>query len=280
MAWDVDASQERLGGRWSPLPLDQALEYLLASPGRVLPGYVLAMAPFTLCVLWLVDVVSALDSAAMPLVAAALTLATFWRWIVQAWVQRRIQNDLRGQPPLPLRGRIASILLLRLYANFLLTWGGLLIVLPIPGLFLSGFATPLMLEREGPTSARIAEGFKLLASRRRLLPLALALSAISVWAIVAVVAVHLLLLKTLLPQFLGIDTSELTVTLTGGAWLISVSYFLFIALDLYWTVASVFLFYDLLSRRLGTDLLRRVQTLAAELPPGQAGAHGAPGGGP
>ena len=72
---------------------------------------------------------------------------------------------------------------------------------------------------------------------------------------------ELTLLGTVLPSLLGLDAQDLRLTMQGPAWSLSVGYFLFVAFDLLWTVASVFVFYDLRSRRLGADLRLRVQAL-------------------
>lgn len=269
MTWERDALGA-LGGRSSVASLDQAAAYLRAFPERVVPLYLLAMAPFSLVMVYLVDAATAADYAAIPVGAGALVPATLWRWFFLAVLQRRIQEDLRGQPPLPLRSRLGAILYFRLLANLCQTWGGMIIVPAYYGFLTSSLVGPMLLERAGPAGARIKEGFTLVNSAgTRLHRVALSISLLFVWMIVVVVALHLALLFTVIPAFLGLDTNELAFTFSGAAWIIGMVYGLMVLLDFFWTVAGVFVFYDLLSRRLGTDLLRRTQALAAALPEGE-----------
>src|SRR5438105_3934179 len=111
-------------------PLDAGLEYLRAHLMRVLPLYLLAMAPLSLCALLIIDSISAGQRTALWLWALPVVPAMVWRWIGQAALQRRVQADLRGQPPLPLWPRLPAILVTRMLANLALLWGSFVVVPP------------------------------------------------------------------------------------------------------------------------------------------------------
>lgn len=81
-------------------------------------------------------------------------------------------------------------------------------------------------------------------------------------AVVAVFALHWFLMETVLPSLLGLNVEDLWLTLRGKAWVLCVAYFLFLAFDYFWTVASVMVFYDLQSRQLGSDLRLRLRLLS------------------
>jgi hypothetical protein len=191
-----------------------------------------------------------------------LTVATVWRWAWLGVVQRRVGADLRGDPPLPLRRRLMPILLARLVSNVAMTWGGILIVPMFYGFFVSGFATPLLLESEEPALPRLLRLLGWLHGwAGRLIHVSVALSVAMILAVVGVIVVQLLLVWVMLGSLLALDTSNLQLTMGSVAWVMCVSYFLFVLFDVYWTVASVILFYDLQSQRLGTDLRLRLRTL-------------------
>jgi hypothetical protein len=243
-------------------PLDAAVSYLRQRGLRVLPLYIMAMAPFSVAVLLLIDAITIQDRPAIAFACLLLTGATLWRWLGVAAVQRRVQHDLRGEPPLPLRKRAVSIVLAKLTLSPLVLWGSLVILPGIYGLFLSAVSVPVLLEAEGAATSRMLKAFGWVQDAvRRLSRVWLALVVLAGMAALAVLILHVFLLGTVLPSLLGIDAQDLRLTMQGPAWSLSVGYFLFVAFDLLWTVASVFVFYDLRSRRLGADLRLRVQAL-------------------
>jgi hypothetical protein len=242
--------------------LDVAVNYLRRFGHRVLPVYLVAMGPFSAAVLWLIDAIAAQDQSVLPFGCALLVLATLWRWGWLSVVQWRVQRDCRGEPPLLLRRRLAAILLLRLLAATSITWGLLLIIPFFYGFFAAGFIAPLLLEWEGPATARVFESLQRLQDARERLGRVLgALAAAGLAALVTAVVWHLLLLGTLLTSILGFETADIALTLRGTSWVLAVGYFLFVVFDVFWTVASVILFYDLQARRLGSDLRLRLRAL-------------------
>lgn len=264
MSHDAVRMADALGDRSATGPLDVALEYLRRRPERVVGLYVLAVAPMTLAMLWVIDVVTAQQRSALPLVCVALTAATVWRWAFQALMQARVQADLRLEQAKVTLWRLGSILVIRAMANALLTWGALFFIPALFGLWLAGFATPMVLDRQGSAAVKLRETWQWMQhSLGRLARITSALSLLLVLAVVGVFTLHGLLLGTVLPSFLGVDVSELALTMSGPGWWIAVGYFIFLGFDLFWTVASVMVFYSLRSSRLGTDLRVRLQELTA-----------------
>lgn len=242
--------------------LDAAVHYLRRFGHRVLPVYLVAMAPHSLTVLWLIDAIAAQDRSSLPLGCGLLALATLWRWGWLSLIQWRVQRDCRGEPPLPLRRRLAAILLLRLSAALAITWGMLVIVPFYYGFFAAGFLAPLLLEQPGSAVSRVIAGLpQLLNARKRLEKVFGALAAAGLAALLTTLVWHLFVLGTLLTSILGFETADVALTLRGTSWVLSVGYFLWVVFDVYWTVASVILFYDLQARRLGSDLRVRLRTL-------------------
>jgi hypothetical protein len=248
-----------LGGGPALLPMDLAAEYLRGRIWHVLPPFLLAVGPLSAAVLVAIDVSATQHRAAVAEAGVFLTVATIWRWVWLAVVQRRVQADLRGRPPAKLRRRIVPILLVRLFAFFAVVWGWFLIVPAFYGLLLGGLAAPMMLERQGPAWNQTRDALVWVhKSAGRLLKVTSALLVLALLTVVSVVALQLLLVNMILPSILGVDTADLALTVQSVSWVLCVLYFLFVVFDLYWTVLSVMLYYDLQSRRLGTDLRSRL----------------------
>ena len=90
------------------------------------------------------------------------------------------------------------------------------------------------------------------------------MTVIAVLLLVAIVIGQTILAQTVLPNLLGIDTADLNVTLDSWAWRLGILYFVFLLLDLFWTVASVLIYYDSQSRRTATDLRTRLAAVTRE----------------
>ena len=253
-----------LGGRSAVLPLDASIEYIRRHLWRVLPIYVVAIVPTSAVMLIIVDAVSSQHRSALRGACGLLTLASVWRWVFVAAVQRRVQEDLRGEPSHRLRANLHAILLLRLWACAAMLWGGLLIVPAFYGLFLSGFAAPAILESKASAWSHAKEVLALIhKSAARLGRASFALAVTIIVALISTMALHGLLVHQFLPGLLGLDAADLALTVQSVTWMICVAYFLFLVFDFYWAVGSVFLFYDLQARRLGTDLRMRLRGLEA-----------------
>ena len=241
-------------------PLDLAVEYIRLEGDRMMLWYLAVMAPMSLAVLWLIDALTGQRRSLMTPIAAALTVCTVWRWVFQAAMQRRIQMDLRGgQPAATLRQTWGSIIALRSLAFVATTWGSLLVIPAFFGFFMSGFAAPVIIEQDcgaGPALRAIVSWVH--KSGGRLFQIGLALAALGFLGAVAATAINGFILEVL-PMLLGIDTTQMEVSMRGASWKLCTLYLLFLAGDFYWTVASVFVMYELQSRRLGADLRARLK---------------------
>lgn len=243
-------------------PLDAAAEYLRERGPRVVPLYVVAMAPFSAAMLYVIDVVTSQFRSALPFACLLLSLATLWRWGWLAAAQRRVQEDLRGDPPLPLWGRLAKIVLAKLALSVVVLWGSLMVLPAFYGFFVSGVAVPVLLESAGPATRQLTRALSWVHDGAgRLSRVALALSLAVLLTALATLVLQLFLVHTVLPSLLGLEVADLRLTVWSAAWLLCLGYFLFVAFDLYWAVASVMVYYDLQSRRLGSDLRLRLRLL-------------------
>jgi hypothetical protein len=243
-------------------PLDAAARYVRVRGLRVLPAYVLGMIPMSVLALLLIDALSAQHRSVVAGCCAALVPATLWRWGWLARVQQIVQQDTQARPGLPLGPRLAGILLVRLYANVALTWGGALIFPSFYGLFAGSFAAPLRLERDGPL---LGETWRMLGlvhhAAGRLTCVLAAVAALGLALAVAILTAHYVVVGLILPSVLGVDTTGAILTMGSISWKLSVLYFLFLFLDYSWTIAAVFLYYDSQSRRTGSDLRARLHLL-------------------
>lgn len=255
-------------GRGSALePLDGALELMRTRLSTLLPIYVLAVVPLAAGGWLAIDAVTARDRAALVLVSAVLTLALPWRWAWLAVLQRRVQAELRGQPPLPVSHRLPAILIARLVAAFMLTWGIPLMVLPFWGIFFGGFAAPALLERDRRAMSELVQTLRWIGGAvGRLMRIALTLSIAGLVGLLAGVVLQVFLIQTILPSLLGIDTTGLLLTMQSTAWWMGFAFLFFLVFDFYWSIAAVTVFYDIQSRRLGSDLRWRLARLREAAP--------------
>ena len=248
-------------------PMDGALEYIRGHPERIVPGYILGMAPFSLALLLLFDTVSTGRISALPFGCVLLTAATFWRWAWLGFVQWRVQHDLRGEAPPHLWSQWAVFLFTRLVSSLMITWGSVAIFPAFYGFFLGGFAAPLLLEGDDPAIRKITSTLKLINTALvRLGKISLVLTLAMFLLCIGVAALHVFLLGSLLPGLLGLDVTDLSLTMSTTFWVLCVCYFLLVLFDFYWTVAAVMIFYDLRARRLGSDLRLRLQHIKAQKP--------------
>jgi hypothetical protein len=261
-ATDYDPRQVLQTQGPAALPLDAAVEYIRHHGLRLLPLYLISMAPISIIALFLIDAITAQHRSVLSAWCWALVPATLWRWVWLAKIQQLIQRDLQSRPGLRLRSRLLWILVARLYANVAFTWGSFIIAPSFYGLFAGSFAAPLLLERDGPL---LRESFQVLRwihhSAGRLMRVSIALSFLMLILTLAAFIVQYILVQTVLPGFLDVDTTSLGITMSSTAWRLTLLYFVTLLFDFFWTVASVFLYYDSQSRRTGSDLRARMSTL-------------------
>lgn len=248
-------------------PLDAAVDYVVRRPERVLPVYAIAMLPFSVVVVLLIDAITGEQRSRLETYCVYLVAATVWRWIGLTLLQDRVQRDLQGRRGARFWSRICQILMLRCFANGALTWGSILAGLPaFYGLFVGSFAAPLMLDNSDPTAARLKDILSWIHhSVWRLCKMVFVVTFLAGWLMVAILMSQRILVQTVLPSLMGMDTADLAVTISSWAWFLSVLYFVFLVIDLFWSVASVFIYYESQSRRMATDLQLRLQQVGSNL---------------
>lgn len=257
--------EREAGGDSCAAPLDDALTYVRYRGGGVLPMYLLAMAPHAMVMLMAVDALAMRSFAAVREVSVLLTVATLWRWVGLALVQRRVQIDLRGEAPSAIWRRLPGIVMVRLYANVAIVWGGLLVIPGFYGLLISTTVTPAFLEGDTSSWASLRRLFGWISGgSNRLLRTVAAASVIGLMLMLSLLFVQILLVYTALPSLLGLSASDLSLTVGSWSWVICMGYLLFLMMDFYWAIAGVFLYYDLQASRLGTDLRARLRRIEAE----------------
>jgi hypothetical protein len=245
-------------------PLDSAAEYIRHRLGEVIPLYVLAMLPYSIIVLLLIDAINSRQRLAVAQYCMYLVPATAWRWIWLARLQQRVQEDMQSRRAGRFWPRIPSILLLRVLASNAMVWGSFAVCVPtLYGLFVGGFAAPLLLENSDPAYGRFRSVISWVThSAWRLTRVALAVGVGAGLLAVVLFVNQLILAQFILPSLLGVDAAELNLTLNGWAWRLSFLYFFFLLVDCFWSVAAVILYHDSQSRRMATDLRIRLHNMA------------------
>ncbi len=242
--------------------MDSAAEYLRRNLAALLPLYVVAMLPFSAIMIATIDFVTSEYRAMTVLTSWLLVLATLWRWAWLAFLQRRVQTDIRGGEPHRIRGRLHSILFVRLVASVCATWGSFIIAPGLYGFLIGGMTTPLYLEPSDRPTAQIKRVISwITSSHMRLLKILTSLGFLYFISLICLYALIRIVVGTLLPSFLGIDPSDMGFTLSSWTGILVVSYLVGLIFDLYWAVLSVMIFYDLQSRRLAPDLRVRIRGL-------------------
>ncbi|HEY1684658.1 MAG TPA: hypothetical protein VGG19_07850 [Tepidisphaeraceae bacterium] len=256
------ASQLETGAAYTG-PLDAAIEYLRIRIGFILPIYVLAMIPHAIVIAWLIDAITAEQRSLMPRLCIYLCIATIWRWIGLAWIQQQAQRDLQLRPGRPLAKQLLPILLVRLFSNAVMSWGIFGAGIPsFYAIFSGSFATPLMLDDSIPERDRLKNGLRgIHRSARRLLRISLPMLVLMLWLVAVIGVTQYFLIGFVLPHLFDVQLTEVEVTQGSSAWWLGMIYFAFLILDMFWAVASVMIYYDSQSRRMGTDLYARLAGL-------------------
>ena len=242
--------------------MDATLHYLTIRLWRVLPPYLVGMSFYSLAILFAIDVITSQNRSAISDAAWLLAGATIWRWIWLGVAQRQILQDVRGDSMPSLWRRLPALLIIRLFANFAIVWGGFIVIPAYYGLFLSGFATPMMLDTQPSAWARVTHTLsRIHRTSGRLTRVTLVLTALTLLVAISIFVIQILMAHTILPSLLGFDSADLIVTINSLSWLLTLCYFLFVILDFYWTVLAVILFDHLRSHRVGSDLRIRIRGL-------------------
>lgn len=244
-------------------PLDLAAASLRRRGAAAAGLYAWSIAPL-LAAGWLwIDAASAQDRAGLREASWLVVAAMVWRWTWLVPMQARVMRDagveVRCTP-----GRWATAVFARLGAHAMLAWGSLLILPGLIGFYAGSFVTVLLLRarpEEAVGSAVLGALGMAWANLVALWKHTIALLALSlVWAL-TVLLVTLLMVGTLLPSLLGIDTTDVQLAMRGPAWWLSLGILGFVLLDLFWQVAAVFTVLQLDARRHGGDLRGRIATL-------------------
>jgi len=245
-------------------PMDAACGYIRARFWRLLLTYLLLMIPYSAVMLMLVDIVTSEYRARVSEACFYLTLATFWRWIGQAKMQADILRDSgMNEVTLALK-HLFAYLVMRLLANFLLVWLGILIVPIYYGLYLAGFAAPALLQHKDSGWTIFKRTFSQMHQNADRLSKVLGVTKLLFWFLLLfAIVIQGLLVATLFPSLLGIDTADAQLTFGGFPWVICGFYFVFLIVDFYWTVLCAILYDALQARRRGFDLVKRIDALEA-----------------
>ena len=243
-------------------PLDDAVEYIRSNGARVFPLYVAAVVPMTLSMLMLLDIVSTGRYSALPEGCMLLAAATVWKWIWSAIAQARVQASLSGRPGSGVRGMMTYIITLKLGAGIAMLWGSFMVLPAIYGFFLTGMAAPVLLDtgRSIPDSVQWVTGW-IGDSMHGALKIIAAITLLFLVAYLGVTMLQLMVTYTIMPSLLGMDSTELSLTIWSSAWQMAVLYMLFLVFDFFWMVAAVLLYHDIQSRRTGADLSQRLTAL-------------------
>jgi hypothetical protein len=174
-----------------------------------------------------------------------------------------VQEHLSGKHVKGLGRKLVPILILRLFSSVALTWGSFAILPGFVGLFVGSFAAPLLLESDEPAVNRVGQAISwIMHAYRRLLRVVLALSLMGLVMAVAMFVTVYALTEQLLPSLFGFESANLRLTLRSNAWLLGMGYFIFLLLDLFWTVLAVMLYDDSRSQRMATDLRARLALIS------------------
>ena len=174
-----------------------------------------------------------------------------------------MQADLSGNRTTGLWRKMPPILILRLFSNVAITWGSFLILPGFVGLFIGSFAAPLLLESDEPAGVRLGKAISWITHAcKRLLRVMLAMSLLALVLTIAIFVTQYFLVERLLPALLGFESTNLSLTLRSSAWQLGMCYFVFLALDLFWTVLAVVLYDDSRSQRMATDLRVRLAAIS------------------
>jgi hypothetical protein len=257
----TQATQTLEFGGSSMAPLDAAAEYLRTRLDAVLPLYVLAMAPHAAVTLLLIEAIAVKHGGQLQVLCIELLAATIWRWIWLARIQANVQAELSGKRGSGFWRKLLPMIVIRLFSGVAITWGSFLILPAFVGLFTGSFAAPLLLESDEPAHTRIfnATGWIMRASKR-LFRVTMAMSLLGLVLAIACFVTQFYLVREILPLF-GFQSTSLDLTLGSTTWRLGMCYFVFLILDLYWTVLSVVLYDDSRSQRMATDLYARLAVI-------------------
>ena len=266
--------------------LDRAIDYIRLRGAVIVPQYVIAILPQSLGAYLAIDAVVSQDRSMLPIVSLLLVAGTLVRWVGTSAMQYRIQGDILGKSPRVFARRLPTILAIRMLAAVGILWCALLLgkstesmiaglflapihsVTSLFGIFVAVLVAPLAFESSSGPSALLDTLVRwILKASWRLGGLVFYLSVMVLWGVIAILVVDHMMTNVVVANFLGLDSSDLALTLESVAWTLSELYLLWLIIDFMWSVVGVFLLYDIQSRRMGSDLRLRLRSLQSGVRP-------------
>lgn len=238
--------------------LDLASAYLRAAGLGVVARYLVATGPLLLAGWMWIDVVAAEDRQGVAGASTLVVGGLIWRWAGLVWVQAAVMRDIGIRTELS-AGRVATAVLGRLASHVMMGWGGVAILPALLGFYFSSFVTVMLLDPKHGTGAALkVTGGLVWNNLGQLWKLATVKFVLFFMGLLSAALVQALLLWTVLPSILGMDTTDLQLAARGVAWWLSLGFLTWAVFDLFWSVASVFEFEQLQARRTGGDLNARL----------------------
>jgi|GEM_PF-5729866 len=261
------AQSTRSAPRETGASLDQAAIYLRKNIGSLTYQYAMAVAPLTVAFWLWVDAISAQDRADAKTISWLILVALIWRWIGVAWFQTNVACRLAGTTA-PSRSvfirRLPHFLLARLTAHTTMVVGSLLIVPGLWGFYACVFTAPITYAQSPLTNAVHTTGQALKLGKSNTYALFKHSGIFTLWCLVVtggLILTSLILVHTILPNLLGIDTSMAAVSMGSAVWLMFVGFVVFCFVDLFFSVAAVFFLRQLQAKKTGQDLVTRLRRL-------------------
>lgn len=247
--------------------LDASAAYLRHRGQAVIGWYLVAIGPLLLAAWWWIGSVASGDRLSLGPASVAITLAMLWRWAWLVKVHQQVMRDVGMIDRKLNTGLVVQIVLFRLIAHVGMGWGALLILPGVWSFYLSAFITPVMLMTDKPAASALRYTLGLITQHLRLLVRhGCMLTLLALLTLLAMGVSQAFLTSTVLPSLLGVDASDLAITLSSSVWWMFMGLMVMLAFDLYWSVGSVLLLQQLEARQTGADLRARLGALAEANP--------------
>lgn len=254
------------GGQGVLDALDGAMVFIRAHAGEMVLRYLLVSGPLILASLFWIEAVALEDRRGVRWVSLLVMLGVVWRWGVAGWLQAWVMRSVgMRRVSRPGQRALASVIA-RLYAHVGTVWLGLLVLPALLCTVLLGVVSPLLMREQGAAWPII---------RRGLVQIYLSLGVVSgqlslVFLLFVLVWINALtgqslMVETVLPSLLGLDTADLRLWMVSLPWQLGMLLMLMLVFDGYWMVVGVMVADQLQARRSGSDLDRRLDGLSQEL---------------
>ncbi len=244
-------------------PFDVAVRLLARRPLQILGRYAVVSGPLLAASMEWVSAVSLERrgglGAASLLVAGGMVWRWWWMPLLQTYVMREIGSRVVSVD----RKRAACGFLVRAHAEVLAVLLALLVVPGVLALHAAWLVGPTLSASDRPAWREVRELVSGLPARSSdCLRRALVVAWLGLAGIISAVGFLSLLLSTVLPSLLGIDTTGLALSTGSVAWLLSAVIIALAVLDLIAHTAGVVLARRLSEDQTGSDLRTRLAALA------------------